>query len=186
MLLNETVVAVITILIVVLGILLPLILLVREIRISRREAGALPWPSIGAYIGLIIISLLLSVALPVVSSIFRNVGKRAQETAIFELSRIAYAQKQHMVHQGRYAHSFAELKWHPETKIYSFHMGDDFVAADRQDIIGDSLPEGYSSFATDTIYQVVAISNIDKDETPDIWVMRDGNRPKHEIDDLKQ
>jgi hypothetical protein len=184
MLLNKTAVSIITIIIIVLGIVLPLILLTHEIYKARKAREPMQWPSIAAYIGFIIISLFLSIALPVASNIFRSVGQRAQETAVTEMSRIAFAQSKFMQREGRYAYSFAELDWRPQSGVYSFYMGDDSFLSSQQSVIAKTLPQEYSAFATDTIYQVVAVSNIDKDETPDIWIMRDGNKPKHEIDDL--
>jgi len=101
-----------------------------------------------------------------------------------DLLRLQAAQKIFYFANHRYAKSFQELDWQPDQNGEFAFFLDPQTSVQPKDH-NYPLPENLSPFTADEEFLVIAVGNIDQDETLDVWSMDSFNLIEHLRDDTK-
>lgn len=135
-----------------------------------------------------IIGILASLAIP---DFMKMIAKTKQSEAKTNLAAIYTCQLvyygAHNVYAGktnsRGENAFDQIGYQPESvfKINYTYIMDEAVLTGRVDI--PALPEPYESTAHS--FMAIAVSNIDNDETLDIWTINENRMLIHVLDDVR-
>ena len=129
---------------------------------------------------LLLLLLLVAIAIP---NFLKFQSKAKQSEAKLNLGSVYGNQIAYFGEYNKYSETFDDLNWTPEgTTRYSYFVGDDVIQA----TIGGpySMPSMAESFVNDDGFQIVAVGNIDNDDTLDVWIMNDSKNLTNIIDDV--
>ena len=109
-----------------------------------------------------------------------------QQDAGDELKKLRRVQLRFHEENGRYG-KFSELDFNPIFGRYTIYLGhDDFIKAQNEDgPVKHDLPFDFVPMVQADSFRAVAVNNLDDDLELDIWVIDDGGRLVHELDDLQ-
>ena len=106
------------------------------------------------------------------------------DEAKFNLSQFQMLQRMYLARNRKYAITFDELGWQPANrKNYAYFLGPDLSIQPTDN--NYKLPEGINSFVSEGGYQLIAVGNIDKDETLDVWSIQSDYPLEHLVNDVK-
>ena len=106
------------------------------------------------------------------------------DEAKFNLSQFQLIQRLYLAQNRKYAVTFDEMGWHPEKqKHYAYFLGPDLSLQPEGKHY--KLPKDINSFASEGGYQLIAVGNIDKDETLDVWSIQSDYPLEHLVNDVK-
>lgn len=157
-----------------------------EIRESRGRIFGKGLANLGTLTGFLCVGLSLwaPMALP---GYIRFLDKGKQSEAKQNLGAIWTTQAFYFEQNSRYATSFQELGWDPEymgpTK-YAYFLGADSI----QPVKGGpfALPGGISTTMTSEGYTALAVSNIDRDDTLDVWAISENKHLRNLVNDVRE
>jgi len=109
-----------------------------------------------------------------------------QEMARDELVKLRRVQLRFHEENGRYG-SFSELDFNPIYGRYTIYLEhNDFVKGrNNSGPVQHDLPFDFVPMLQPGAFRAVAVNNLDDDPELDIWVIDDGGRLVHEVDDLQ-
>jgi type II secretory pathway pseudopilin PulG len=171
------------------GLILGIWSLGRIKRSQGRIGGAgLAWGGMttGAISILFMAFIVMAIVIPAMT---RYKAMAKQREAQTNLQAVEEAQLAFYDTHGRYAESFKELGWKPAGQIryaYFFSAHDSIQPPDQTYSLPDLPGEDLVAFADDHTFNIIAVSNLDGDDTPDVWVLDYVSGISHVQNDLKE
>jgi DNA-directed RNA polymerase subunit RPC12/RpoP len=106
------------------------------------------------------------------------------DEAKVNLTQFQIIQRLYLAQNRKYAVTFDELGWKPTPlKNYAYYLGpDQSIQPEGKKI---PLPKGVNSFVSEGGYQLIAVGNIDKDDTPDVWSVQSDFPLEHLVNDVQ-
>jgi Domain of unknown function (DUF4190)/zinc-ribbon domain len=150
----------------------------------------------GIAFGSVSLVLILSLAAIAIPNFFKFQSKtkhnflsfqsQAKQTeAKMNLGALFITQIAYFGEYNSFGETFDELAWRPEGNThYSYFVVDDVVQATSGGPY--SLPYVVESFANEDYFQIVAVGNIDNDDTLDVWVIDDHKNLRNVINDVSE
>lgn len=106
------------------------------------------------------------------------------DEAKFNLGQFQMLQRLYLAKNLKYAVTFDEMGWQPiNQKNYAYFLGPDLSI--QPEGKNYKLPKGINSFASEGGFQLIAVGNIDKDETLDVWSIQSDYPLEHLVNDVK-
>jgi len=123
------------------------------------------------------------VMLLMIPAFLRHLLRVKQEAAKSELTAVYELQKAYKAENGAYAASFKALGFKPENPYgYMIVMGDNSVGG--EDWMKKDVPSKPETYARESKFKVMAVKNIDSDETVDVWTIDETGRLVNVVDDV--
>ncbi len=117
------------------------------------------------------VGILAAIAIP---NFIKYQARAKQSEAKVVLKSIYTAEKSTFAERGRYGATLEQIGYEPQAgRRYTYYLGDDVLAPDRAP--REELPLDVESRVDDEEFQAVAVTNLDGDETLDVWVINDEN-----------
>ena len=130
----------------------------------------------------IILPIIILLALP---HFFKEQALERQSQMKADLGSIYTLQAHYFNEFETYASSFDELGWKPgHPSYYTFYLQNDVIPC----YTGEEfrLPPGVNSYADQNGYQIVAVGDIDLDDTVDVWTINDQKELRNLANDIKE
>jgi type IV pilus assembly protein PilA len=136
------------------------------------------------FVIVIVIGILAAIAIP---NYLRFNAKAKQSEAKVNLGSIFVAEIAYFGENNHYADNFDHLEWQPEGLHYAYFLpGQDLQPRDGLAFkIPPDEPEARPMVTVDA-FKVVAVGNIDNDETLDVWVIDQNKNLRNLVDDTRQ
>ena len=115
---------------------------------------------------------------PELRAFFFQPHRWPQERAKVTLRIISNLQRTFFENHERYAEDFEELRWHlPFDGVYNYYLNDNSLLQDEDLALSIHAAPGHQ------VFYAIAAGNRDDDELLDIWLIDNGGRLVHLVDD---
>jgi type II secretory pathway pseudopilin PulG len=132
-----------------------------------------------------IIGILAAIAIP---NFLKFQAKAKQSEAKTNLQAIFSAQTNYYMDSAIYASDFESLKWHPpgDKTRYAYFLENDIIQPDIGNKIYNSPKDVEQAYSDESGFRVLAVGNIDADDTLDVWEINETKKLTNIINDVNE
>lgn len=125
--------------------------------------------------------ILAAIAIP---NFIKFQARSKQSEARVTLRSIQTSQRLFALEHGSFANTFAELGDFSDVFRYTYYMGEDKLLATKNP--EERRPADVVTYVSKDGFRVVAVGNIDQDETLDVWVITEKGEVENVKNDVKE
>jgi type IV pilus assembly protein PilA len=135
-------------------------------------------------VGFVWLPLLVAIAVP---NFLRFQARAKQSEAKVNLKEAYAAEKSYFAEFERYTEDPAEHDWRPKLgSRYTYYIGKNVFAPTFKEATTLAAPEDAQSYVRDDAFRLVAVGNLDSDDTLDVWVIDENNELVNTSNDITE